>query len=75
MSPEPEVVRLQRRLERERRARLEAEAIAEHTTRGLYEANMGLRRSKSDLADASALVALLQRAPVLERSRRVLCLP
>jgi diguanylate cyclase (GGDEF)-like protein/PAS domain S-box-containing protein len=64
MSHEPEVVRLQRRLERERRARLEAEAIAEDTTRGLYEANRGLRRSKSDLAGASALVALLQRAVV-----------
>ncbi len=32
-----EVARLKRRLERERLARREAEAIAERTTRGLYE--------------------------------------
>lgn len=55
---------LERRVVRERQARLEAEAIAEHTTRGLYEANEGLRESQRELAGASALVALLERAAV-----------
>jgi diguanylate cyclase (GGDEF)-like protein len=35
--PSTEIARLKRRLERERLARREAEAIAERTTRGLYE--------------------------------------
>jgi len=35
-SSEPEIARLRRRLERERLARREAEAIAERTTRQLY---------------------------------------
>jgi diguanylate cyclase (GGDEF)-like protein/PAS domain S-box-containing protein len=47
--------RLEKRLERERRARLEAEAIAEAATTDLYQ-------SVQDLRSTSALVALLQRA-------------
>ena len=39
-----EVEQLKRRLERERRARKEAEAIAEEKTREIYEANVRLRR-------------------------------
>ena len=38
-APEGEVERLRRRLERERRARRSADAIAEQSTRRLYEAN------------------------------------
>jgi diguanylate cyclase (GGDEF)-like protein/PAS domain S-box-containing protein len=53
--PEPSPDRLQRRLERERRARLEAEVIAEGATRDLYETIREVQRT-------SALVGVLQRA-------------
>ena len=52
--PDP---RLQRRFERERRARLEAEGIAEAATRDLYVTIQDLRRT-------SKLVAVLQRVAV-----------
>jgi signal transduction histidine kinase/DNA-binding response OmpR family regulator len=44
-----EVEQLKRRLERERRARKEAEAIAEEKTRESYEANVRLRRLNDQL--------------------------
>jgi len=53
-TPEAGFGRLQRRLERERRARLEAEGIAESATRDLYETIQEVRR-------ASAFVGVLQR--------------
>jgi diguanylate cyclase (GGDEF)-like protein/PAS domain S-box-containing protein len=53
---------LQRRLERERRARLESEAIAERTTRELWETVQALQRSQSERDAATALALLLQRA-------------
>ncbi|HYY90270.1 MAG TPA: ATP-binding protein, partial [Chloroflexota bacterium] len=46
-----ELARLQRRLERERRARVEAEGITEKVTRELYEANAQLRAVVEALPD------------------------
>jgi signal transduction histidine kinase/CheY-like chemotaxis protein len=46
-----EVEQLKRRLERERRARKEAEAIAEEKTREIYEANLSLRRLNDRLEE------------------------
>jgi signal transduction histidine kinase/CheY-like chemotaxis protein len=46
-----EVEQLKRRLERERRARKEAEAIAEEKTREIYEANLRLRRLNDRLEE------------------------
>jgi hypothetical protein len=56
--------RLQRRLERERRARLEAEAVAESKTRELYEAVEGLTQSNAMVEEAHRYLGLLQRAAV-----------
>ena len=53
-----EVGRLQRRLERERRARLEAETIAERATTELFEMVRALRRSKAVLDETPDLVAI-----------------
>src|SRR5690348_2904973 len=41
-----EIAKLQRRLERERQARREAEAITERTLRELYEKNQALEQAK-----------------------------
>lgn len=46
-----EVEYLKRRLERERRARKEAETIAEAKTREIYEANLGLRQLNDRLEE------------------------
>jgi signal transduction histidine kinase/CheY-like chemotaxis protein len=46
-----EVEQLKRRLERERRARKEAEAIAEEKTREIYEANVHLQRLNDRLEE------------------------
>jgi signal transduction histidine kinase len=46
-----EVEQLERRLEREKRARKEAEAIAEEKTREIYEANVRLRRLNDRLEE------------------------
>jgi signal transduction histidine kinase/DNA-binding response OmpR family regulator len=46
-----EVEQLKRRLERERRARKEAEAIAEEKTREIYEANIRLQRLNDRLEE------------------------
>ncbi|MGH6917303.1 MAG: histidine kinase dimerization/phospho-acceptor domain-containing protein, partial [Geminicoccaceae bacterium] len=46
-----EIKQLKRRLERERRARKEAEAIAEEKTREIYEANLHLRRLNDRLEE------------------------
>jgi signal transduction histidine kinase/CheY-like chemotaxis protein len=46
-----ELEQLTRRLERERRARKEAEAIAEEKTREIYEANLRLRRLNDRLEE------------------------
>jgi len=54
----------QRRLERERRARMEAERIAEEATRELYETVVALQRSERELTEAAALVNMLQRVTV-----------
>ena len=72
MSPEADVSRLSRRLERERRARHEAEAIAEHSTRKLYEAFQNLRQSQTELHATSELVQLLQRAAVASNEANAL---
>src|SRR2546425_8002470 len=64
MNSEAALAGLHRRLDRERRARHEAETIAEHSTRELYEAFQNLRRSQEELDTASKLVRLLQRAAV-----------
>ena len=53
--------RLQRRLDRERRARLDAESIAERATRELYESLQALRQAQVDASAAGELVVLLQR--------------
>src|SRR5439155_22106475 len=52
------------RLERERRARREAEAIAEAATSDLYESIQELKRSQSSLAETAELVAVIQRVAV-----------
>ena len=56
--------RLQRRAERERRARLEAEAIAESITRELYQSVQDLRSSNERVEEAHRYLGLLQRAAV-----------
>ena len=56
--------RLQRRLDRERRARLDAESIAERTTRELYESLQALRQAQVEASASGELVALLQRVTV-----------
>jgi diguanylate cyclase (GGDEF)-like protein/PAS domain S-box-containing protein len=53
--------RLQRRLDRERRARLDAETIAERTTRELFESLQALRQAQVEASAAGELVLLLQR--------------
>ncbi|HWW53266.1 MAG TPA: GAF domain-containing protein, partial [Acidimicrobiales bacterium] len=55
---------LERRLTREHRARLEAEAIAERATRDLYETIQELQESQIRLDENAAMVALLQRAAI-----------
>ena len=55
----PEVAALTRRLDRERRARLESECIAEQTTRELYEAVQRVEQSRAELAEAAGLVGVL----------------
>src|SRR5262245_36581160 len=47
-----EIERLKKRCERERKARLEAEAIAERSTRQLYTLVQHLERTGSELRDA-----------------------
>ena len=64
MAIDGELESLRLRLSRERRARREAEAIAERSTRELYQVIEDLRRSQGELDSASGLVALLQRAAV-----------
>ena len=64
MATDEELESLTRRLSRERRARRDAETIAERSTRELYEVIQDLRRSQGELDNASGLVALLQRAAV-----------
>lgn len=53
MSPEDRdrLLRLERRLERERRARLEAERLLEEKSLALYEANQGLMRAAGELEE------------------------
>ncbi len=46
---EKEIIRLKRQLSRERKARIQAEEIAEHATRELYEKNLDLNRANRDL--------------------------
>lgn len=62
----PALERLQRRLERERRARLEAEAIAEQGLRNIYAANQSLDRRieerTRDLEEASRRAQAANRA-------------
>ena len=55
--PEADLKRLQRRLERERKARLEAEQVAESKTRELYDA-------VREVEEAHRYLGLLQRAAV-----------
>lgn len=62
---ELEVARLQRRVDRERRARLEAEALAEKGMRALYETNQDLDRRVQERAAESVLLA--NRAAQAER--------
>jgi signal transduction histidine kinase len=60
-SPQPlasEDARLRRRLERERRARLEAEAISEVTTRQLYDRQQGLRLLQEVAAAANGATSV-----------------
>ena len=56
--------RLQRRLDRERRARLDAESIAERTTREVFESLQALRQAQVEASAAGELVLLLQRVTV-----------
>src|SRR5712692_9829106 len=64
MAIDGELESLRKRLSRERRARHEAEAIAERSTRELYQVIEDLRRSQGELDIASGLIVLLQRAAV-----------
>ena len=61
-----EVSRLQRRLDRERRARREAEAIAERSTRQLYEALCDLTESANVLKVVAAVTTAANEATCLE---------
>jgi diguanylate cyclase (GGDEF)-like protein/PAS domain S-box-containing protein len=64
MRPEVDGPRVERRLARERRARHEAERIAEESTRNLYETVQELRRSQAVLGETAGYVAILQRVAV-----------
>jgi diguanylate cyclase (GGDEF)-like protein/PAS domain S-box-containing protein len=57
-SGHPDAATLERRLRRERTARREAEAIAEHVTRELYEAVRELAASKAVLDETTDFVAI-----------------
>jgi diguanylate cyclase (GGDEF)-like protein/PAS domain S-box-containing protein len=57
-------LRLTRRLERERRARLESEQIAESTLRDLYSTVVELQSSQTELNAAASLVAMLQKVAI-----------
>jgi diguanylate cyclase (GGDEF)-like protein/PAS domain S-box-containing protein len=57
-----ELDRLRRRLERERRARQDAESVAESVTRELYEKVQELAASKAMVEDIHRVVTVLQRA-------------
>ncbi len=62
-SPDTRVRRLERRVERERAARLEAEAIAEQGLRELYEANRDLdRRVRDRVVEIERLAERVARA-------------
>jgi diguanylate cyclase (GGDEF)-like protein/PAS domain S-box-containing protein len=56
-----ELERLRRRLERERRARSDAESVAEDVTRELYEKVQELESSKALVEDMHRVVTVLQR--------------
>ena len=61
---EERLQRLERRLERERRARKEAEALLEAKSKELYEANLALQKEREELEDR-----VLERTQDLERAR------
>lgn len=69
-----EIERLRSRLERERAARLEAEAIAEKMTRELQEKMEMLRASTAKLQEAEQEVLALS-TPVLQIWARMIALP
>ncbi len=61
---DPIQARLERRIERERNARLESERIAEQATRELYDTVTRLESSRNALADAASLVRVLQQTAI-----------
>lgn len=68
---QPEVFSLERRLSRERRARFEAESIAERATSELYEAVQELRRKTSLLEVLGAVATAANEAASVEDAMQV----
>ena len=71
MDSEVEFVRLERRLGRERRARLEAERIAEAATRELYETIQNLRKTSAFIAMLQTVAVAANEATSFEEAARV----
>lgn len=56
-TPEEKINRLERKVERERKARTDAEAVIEEKSLRLYQANERLKRSNSDLESSNEQLA------------------
>lgn len=56
-TPEEKINRLERKIERERKARTDAEAVIEEKSLRLYQANERLKRSNSDLESSNEQLA------------------
>lgn len=69
-----ELVALRRRVDRERRARLEAERLLETRSRELFESNAELERRLRQIEEKDAILQILT-APIIDVWERVLLVP
>ncbi|MEZ4384728.1 MAG: STAS domain-containing protein [Nannocystaceae bacterium] len=72
--PTAEVVALRRRVERERKARAEAERLLERRSRELFESNAELERRLAQIEAQDAMLRVLT-APIIRVWERVLLVP
>jgi rsbT co-antagonist protein RsbR len=72
--PTAELVALRRRVERERRARVEAERLLETRSRELFESNAELARRLLQIEAQEAMLKVLT-APIIDVWERVLLVP
>jgi len=70
-SQPPELAKLERRLQRERQARLEAESIAERATTQLYEALRELKRESALLELLEAVAKAANQGPTVADAMQV----